>query len=122
MSATNSICDADLIKGLERIALEAGRIILDVYEGNSLEVERKDDDSPVTIADQRAEAYILKELAKLAPSSGMMVKVIAPPEREMSAWIGCSVMASLSTFSRSWISRQEYEADGAAAVVQRKIA
>ena len=62
------------------------------------------------------------ELAKLAPSSGMMVKVIAPPEREMSAWIGCSVMASLSTFSRSWISRQEYEADGAAAVVQRKIA
>ncbi|WP_022698871.1 3'(2'),5'-bisphosphate nucleotidase CysQ [Euryhalocaulis caribicus] len=67
MSATNSICDADLIKGLERIALEAGRIILDVYEGNSLEVERKDDDSPVTIADQRAEAYILKELAKLAP-------------------------------------------------------
>ncbi|EGB11591.1 hypothetical protein AURANDRAFT_21145 [Aureococcus anophagefferens] len=52
----------------------------------------------------------------------MMVKVIAPPEREMSAWIGCSVMASLSTFSRSWISRQEYEADGAAAVVQRKLA
>ncbi|KAH8095988.1 10-hydroxy-9-(phosphonooxy)octadecanoate phosphatase [Aureococcus anophagefferens] len=52
----------------------------------------------------------------------MMVKVIAPPEREMSAWIGCSVMASLSTFSRSWISRQECEADGAAAVVQRKLA
>lgn len=51
-----------------------------------------------------------------------MVKVIAPPEREMSPWIGCSVMASLSTFARSWISRQEYEEDGVEAAVQRKIA
>lgn len=68
MSATNSICDADLIKGLERIAFEAGRIILDIYEGDSLDVERKDDDSPVTIADQRAEALILKELAQLTPN------------------------------------------------------
>merc|ERR1711965_106734 len=33
------------------------------------------------------------------------VKVIAPPERMISVWIGGSILASLSTFSRMWINR-----------------
>ncbi|KAF9898346.1 actin [Lobosporangium transversale] len=54
---------------------------------------------------------IQNELAKLAPSS-VQLKVIAPPERKYSAWIGGSNLASLSTFQGMWISINEYNEDG----------
>ncbi|MBA0842365.1 hypothetical protein Goarm_002193, partial [Gossypium armourianum] len=38
-----------------------------------------------------------KEITALAPSS-MKIKVVAPPERKYSVWIGGSILASLSTF------------------------
>lgn len=38
-----------------------------------------------------------KEVVALAPST-MKIKVIAPPERKYSAWIGGSILSSLSTF------------------------
>lgn len=37
------------------------------------------------------------EMVKLAPSS-MKIKVLAPPERKFSVWIGGSILSSLSTF------------------------
>ncbi|CAO2622544.1 Actin, cytoplasmic 1 [Lemmus lemmus] len=37
------------------------------------------------------------EISALAPST-MKIKIIAPPERKYSAWIGGSILASLSTF------------------------
>lgn len=40
-----------------------------------------------------------KEITALAPSS-MRIKVFAPPERKHSAWIGGSILASLSTFQQ----------------------
>jgi actin len=40
-----------------------------------------------------------KEITALAPSS-MKVKVVAPPERKYSVWIGGSILASLSTFQQ----------------------
>ena len=40
-----------------------------------------------------------KELIALAPSS-MKIKVVAPPERKYSVWIGGSILASLSTFQQ----------------------
>merc|ERR1711953_679115 len=46
-----------------------------------------------------------------APST-MKIKIIAPPEREHSAWIGGSILASLSTFQQMWISKQEYDESG----------
>merc|ERR1712227_1172310 len=36
-------------------------------------------------------------------AEGAKVKVIAPPERMISVWIGGSILASLSTFNRMWI-------------------
>merc|ERR1711907_152930 len=45
------------------------------------------------------------ELQGLVPEA-TKVKVIAPPERMISVWIGGSIMASLSTFSRMWINRE----------------
>merc|ERR1711874_901096 len=40
------------------------------------------------------------------------IKIIAPPERKYSVWIGGSILASLSTFQQMWISKQEYDECG----------
>ena len=34
---------------------------------------------------------------------GAQVRVVAPPERKYSVWIGGSILASLSTFQQMWI-------------------
>ena len=79
-----------------------------------------------------------KELAALAPSSmkvrratsivpepyglifvRVQVKIVAPPERKYSVWIGGSILASLSTFQNLWCSKQEYDESGPA-IVHRK--
>ena len=52
-----------------------------------------------------------KELLALSPSS-MKVKIVAPPERKYSVWIGGSILASLSTFQNLWCSKQEYDESG----------
>jgi actin-related protein len=59
-----------------------------------------------------------KEVTNLAPSA-MKIKIIAPPERKYSVWIGGSILASLATFNSMWISSQEYNEIGAS-VVHRK--
>merc|ERR1712132_10167 len=45
------------------------------------------------------------EIQGLVPEA-TKVKVIAPPERMISVWIGGSILASLSTFNRMWINRE----------------
>ena len=42
---------------------------------------------------------LAKELSSLAPL-GVRVRVVAPPERKYSVWIGGSILASLSTFQQ----------------------
>uniref|UniRef100_A0ABK0LR25 Uncharacterized protein n=1 Tax=Rattus norvegicus TaxID=10116 RepID=A0ABK0LR25_RAT len=59
-----------------------------------------------------------KEITALAPST-MKIKIIAPPERKHSVWIGGSILASLSTFQQMWISKQEYDESGPS-IVHRK--
>jgi actin-related protein len=52
-----------------------------------------------------------KEVSNLAPSA-IKVKVVAPPERKYSVWIGGSILASLSTFQTMWIQKKEYDESG----------
>ncbi|CAF0923219.1 unnamed protein product [Didymodactylos carnosus] len=59
-----------------------------------------------------------KELSCKAPSS-VKIRIIAPPQRKYSVWIGGSVLASLSTFQHQWITKQEYD-DSGASIVHRK--
>uniref|UniRef100_A0A182WQJ1 Actin n=1 Tax=Anopheles minimus TaxID=112268 RepID=A0A182WQJ1_9DIPT len=59
-----------------------------------------------------------KEITALAPST-IKIKIIAPPERKYSVWIGGSILASLSTFQAMWISKQEYDESGPS-IVHRK--
>ncbi|KAK9074970.1 hypothetical protein SSX86_003289 [Deinandra increscens subsp. villosa] len=56
-----------------------------------------------------------KEITALAPS-GMDIKVVAAPDRKISTWIGGSILTSLATFQKLWISKQEYEECGRAIV------
>lgn len=49
-----------------------------------------------------------REITALAPSS-MKIKVVAPPERKYSVWIGGSILSSLSTFQQMWIAKSGKE-------------
>ncbi|KAK3867944.1 hypothetical protein Pcinc_026621 [Petrolisthes cinctipes] len=59
-----------------------------------------------------------KEITNLAPAS-IKIKIIAPPERKYSVWIGGSILASLSTFQSMWITKEEYDESGPG-IVHRK--
>merc|ERR1739849_1315 len=52
-----------------------------------------------------------KEITNLAPST-MTIKIVAPPERKYSVWIGGSILASLSTFEEMWVTKDEYDESG----------
>jgi len=54
----------------------------------------------------------------LAPQT-MTIKIVAPPERKYSVWIGGSILASLSTFEEMWVSKEEYDESGPS-IVHRK--
>ena len=61
---------------------------------------------------------IQKDIAALAPRT-VKIKIIAPPERKYSVWIGGSILASLPTFQQMWISKYEYDESGPS-IVHRK--
>ncbi|XP_074267947.1 actin-11-like [Silene latifolia] len=52
-----------------------------------------------------------KEITALAPNH-VWVKIVAPPERQYSTWLGGSVLASLSTFQQLWVTKAEYDESG----------
>jgi len=58
------------------------------------------------------------EITALAPQT-MTVKIVAPPERKYSVWIGGSILASLSTFEDMWVTKDEYDESGPG-IVHRK--
>jgi len=64
------------------------------------------------------EKRMKKEMEALAAQS-MNIKVIAPPERKYSVWIGGSILSSLSTFEEMWVTKEEYDEAGAS-IVHRK--
>jgi len=58
------------------------------------------------------------ELTVSAPAN-MRIKIVAPPERKFSVWIGGSILASLSTFQSMWVCKEEYDESGPL-IVHRK--
>jgi len=61
---------------------------------------------------------LTKELTAMAPAA-IKVKVVSPPERKYSVWIGGSILSSLSTFQQMWITKDEYD-DSGPSIVHRK--
>jgi len=64
------------------------------------------------------EQRLQAEVGKLAPSS-VKTRVIAPPERKYSVWMGGSILSGLSSFQDMWITKDEYEEAGQC-IVHRK--
>ena len=69
-------------------AREAGHITLEYFRRDDLEVERKGDDSPVTVADRRAEDHLRRRIAETFASDAILGEEM--PDREGSSgyrWI-----------------------------------
>lgn len=56
----------------KEIAKEAGKVIMEIYESGDLGVEYKADESPLTIADRRANRMIVDALTKEFPSYAIL--------------------------------------------------
>jgi len=69
-----------LTEAVKQIAVDAGAVILDVYKDEaSFNVTQKKDDSPLTIADQRANEVICAGLEKLTPQ----IPIISEENKEI---------------------------------------
>ena len=53
------------IDRIVKVARDAGDIVMKYYDQSSLDIEQKDDKSPVTIADKKSSEFIEKELYKI---------------------------------------------------------
>lgn len=61
----------------------------------------------------------LRKETKSNLSSNAKIRIICPPERRYSAWLGGSISSSLSTFQQLYVTKQEYEESGPS-IVHRK--
>jgi 3'(2'), 5'-bisphosphate nucleotidase len=71
--ALNAHAASPLLKAITAIAYDAGAILLGHY-AEGVKVREKADASPVTIADEEAERFILKRLAQLAPDVAVIAE------------------------------------------------
>ena len=75
-----------LLPEIKRIAIEAGRAILEIY-GQDFDVITKDDDSPLTQADLASHRVISEALARLTPDTPLLSEESAEiPFATRSAW------------------------------------
>lgn len=58
------------------------------------------------------------EIARMTPAS-VRVRIIAPPQRKYSVWIGGSILSALSTFQHLWLSKEDYYEYGPSIVHRR---
>jgi actin beta/gamma 1 len=83
-------CDLDVRKSLwENVILSGGNTMFENYSDR-----------------------LLLELKALAPAA-LSPKVIAQPDRKYAVFIGAAQLAGLSAFQNSWITRQEFDENGA---------
>eukprot|EP01083_Nonionella_stella_P270224 914907_1 len=58
------------------------------------------------------------DLTQVVPES-CSVKVVASDERLYAVWIGASIVSSISSFDAQWVTRAEYEEEGARIVMKK---
>ncbi|CAF0909925.1 unnamed protein product [Rotaria sordida] len=58
------------------------------------------------------------EIVRMTPTS-VKIKIIAPPQRKYSVWIGGSILSTLSTFQHLWLTKQDYNEYGSTIVHRR---
>ncbi|MFM2366600.1 MAG: 3(2),5-bisphosphate nucleotidase, partial [Pseudomonadota bacterium] len=57
----------EMMQVFRKLAINAGDVIMEVYDGPDFDVKSKSDASPVTIADERADALISAGLRQAFP-------------------------------------------------------
>lgn len=67
---------------IRRLALEAGDRIMEIYDSADFEVRAKSDDSPVTAADEAADALISEGLAEAFPQVALVTEEQAASHRQ----------------------------------------
>ena len=64
---------------------------------------------------------LLRDIKAKVPAAMVdKVKIIAPPERKYSVWIGGSILASLTTFESMWVTREMYDESGVSVIHQKE--
>lgn len=74
----------DLVVTMRRLALEAGDKIMQIYDGPDFQVKSKTDDSPVTAADEAADALISAGLRNAFPDVALVTEEQATSHSETS--------------------------------------
>ena len=60
---------------------------------------------------------LTKDIKAIIPAAMQdKLKVIAPPERKYSVWIGGSILSSLSTFETMWVTKEMYQESGVSVI------
>ena len=62
-----------------------------------------------------------REISLLYPNTSNKIRVVAPTERKHLAWIGGTILASLTSFNSMWMSKQEYDESGPMPIHRRKV-
>ncbi len=61
-----------------------------------------------------------KEMKALLPSEKQRwIKVLSWPDRKFATWIGGSILASLSTFQKMWITKEDYDEFGPSIILRK---
>jgi centractin len=61
---------------------------------------------------------LLSEVRKLAPRD-TKIQIWAPPDRIHSTWVGGSILASLATFKKMWLTKKEFDEGGKNAIYRK---
>ncbi|KAF7636979.1 hypothetical protein Mgra_00003558 [Meloidogyne graminicola] len=61
---------------------------------------------------------LLAEMKKVGPKDAK-IRILAPQERIYSTWIGGSILASLDTFRKIWVTRQQFDAIGKGIITKK---
>ena len=59
---------------IRKLAIEAGEKIMEIYEGDDFEVKSKSDESPLSIADETADALISDGLRSGFPDAALVTE------------------------------------------------
>eukprot|EP01083_Nonionella_stella_P058593 153426_1 len=110
-------CDIDIRHALHRnIVLSGGSTM---FTGIAQRLEQSIPEYMRTYASGNGLEIAMDRNIKYIGKTTNSVRVICPPERKYSAWIGGSILSSLSTSDDMWITRDEYN-DSGPSIVHRK--
>ena len=65
---------SELVPVMRRLAIEAGNRIMEIYDADDFDVKLKSDDSPVTAADEAADALISAGLREAIPDVALVTE------------------------------------------------